>query len=232
MVFRLVIENVGRRPFQFAALQQALESSMSIEQSDGTNMPYIATLAQTGMGQNVVLKPQERKVLLEGFDIAFRYLITSPGTYTVRFLGQKEAFGAVALPPSNAITIHVADGLVQPSRAVARKLIDTEHTSGWRVRIVEEGTVVPIGRTSATGATFILRSGPEIKANVLRALMWVTATPSAIEPSGQDPQRGRIAERIGRCPWGDVYLWSDTAPPEELRTVRELITTVLKADDR
>ena len=222
----LEMENMGSRVIRYDPTQVAINSSMSIEGSDGVKVPSIAGNVQTG-GDSQALNPGERTVLFERLDIADQYLITSPGTYTVRFMGQGKGLGAEAIPPSNAITIHVADGPVQPSRMIARKLIDMEQTSGWRTRIVKEGSVAPIGRASAKGASFVLRRGSETKANALRVLLWVTATPSAIEPSGQDAQRGRTAERIGRCQWGEVYLWSGTAPAEELRTVRELIATAL-----
>lgn len=231
ILFRLEIENLGSRVIRYDPTQVAINSSMSIEGNDGVKVPSIAPNVQTG-GDSKALKPGERTVLFETLDIADQYLLTSPGSYKVQFKGLGKGFSDTAIPPSNAITIHVADGPVQPSRMIARKLIDMEQMSGWRTQIVKEGSVVPIGRASAKGASFVLRRGPETKANALRMLLWVTATPSAIEPSGQDAQRGRTAERIGRCPWGDVYLWSGTAPAEELRTVRELIATALRFDER
>lgn len=231
ILLRLEIENLGSRVIRYDPTQVAINSSMSIEGNDGGTVPSIAGSVQTG-GDSQALNPGQRTVLFETLDIADQYLITSPGRYKVQFKGLGKGFADTAIPASNVITIRVADGPLRPSRQIARSLFDTAQSSGWRVRVSEEGSVVPIGRASAKGASFVLRRGSETKANPLRVLLWVTATPSAIEPSGQDAQRGRTAERIGRCPWGEVYLWSGTAPAAELRTVRELIATALRFDER
>lgn len=231
ILVRLEMQNLGNRVIQYDSQQVAVNASMTVERSDGVNAPFIVTNVQTGGGPRP-LNPGDRVVLFKSLDIAAQYLLTSPGTYTVRFRGQDKAFGEVDIPTSNAITIRVADGPVQPSRLIARRLVDTVQMSGWRVGIVEEGSVVPLGRSLSNGATFALSRGGRTKEDALRVMIWVTASPSALEPSKQDAPRGRTAEPIGRCAWGEVYLWSGAATEEELRTVREMIATALKIEER
>ncbi len=229
IVVRLVMENVGNRVVQYDAGQVAVNSSMSIERDGGVKVPFVAMPAQTGGGSRP-LKPGEECVLFETLDIADQYLITSPGTYTVRFQGRDEGFGDVAIPPSNAITIRVADGPVRTSRVLARKLFDIGQAPEWQVGVVEEGEVVPLGRSSTAGTTLALSRAGRSKDEILRALIWVTAHPSAVEPANQGTGRERLSESIGRCPWGEVYLWSGTAPAKELNTVRKLIATALQVE--
>jgi len=231
MSFRLVMENVGNRVVQFDAAQVAVNSSISIETDGGVKVPFVAMPAQTGGGSRP-LKPDEECVLFETLDIADQYLLTSPGTYTVRFKGRDEGFGDVAIPPSNAITIRVADGPVRTSRMLARKLVDIGQPPEWQVGVVEEGEVVPLGRSSMAGTTLALSRAGRSKEETLRVLIWVTAHPSAVEPSNHDTGRERLSEPIGRCPWGEVYLWSGTAPAKELNTVRKLIATALQIEAR
>jgi hypothetical protein len=211
---------------------------MSIERSDGTNVLCIVPPVQTGMGRGVVLNPGERTVLLEGLDIADQYLLTSPGIYKFRFKGQPgypRQFGmegSVDIPASNAVTISVADGPVKPSRLLARKLFDAAQTSGWRLEFLEEGDVVPVGRSSVNGTFMALSHGLRSKGDVVRALVWVTASPSVITPPKPGDNHWSPAEALGRCPWGEVYLWSAIASPEELSTVRKLTATALEIDER
>jgi hypothetical protein len=228
MLFRLVVENLGSRAVQIETAQAAVNSSMAIERSDGANVPYIAGSVQTGMGRRV-LKPGERTVLFADLDIADQYLLTSPGTYKVTFRGQDGGDGSVMIPASNAVTIRVADGPVKPSRLVARNLLDEMKASGWRLEFVKDGDVVPLGRSSVNGTTVALSHGRRSKDDPF-VLIWVTASPSAIKPARPDEKRWSPAEAIGRCPWGEVYVWSATA--EELSTVRKLTTTALKIDER
>jgi hypothetical protein len=231
MSFRLVMENSGSRAVQFDPQQVGVNSSMSIERSDGTNVPYIAPLVQTFiMGDPPVLKPGERAVLLEALDIADQYLLTSPGTYKVRFRGrdgdvirfrgQDGNVGEVDIPGSNAVAIRVTDGPVQ--------------ASGWCLAIYKEGDVVPVGRSSANGTALALtRDGRTTnKGHAPSAMIWVTASPSAITPPEPDAKRLSPAETIGHCEWGEVYLWSANASAEDLSTIRKLTATALKLDER
>jgi len=229
ILLRLEMENLGSRVIRYDAMQVSINCSMSIEGNDGVDVPCIAPSVETG-GDTRVLNPGERTVLFERHDITDQYLITSSGSYKVRYRGSGEWFGEIAIPPSNVVTIRVADGPLRPSQQVARSLIDAAQPSGWQVAVSAEGSVVPLGRASARGASFVLHRRSATKASPL--LLWVTATPSEIEPSGKDAQSGRTAERIGRCAWGDVYLWSGTATVEELSAARELIATALRIDDR
>jgi hypothetical protein len=238
MLFRLVIENLGSRALQVETTQVAINASMSIERSDGTNVPYIAPGAQTGWG-GPVLNPGERTVLFEGLDIADQYLIASPGTYTVQFRGNPgnvgfEAIPAfAAIPASNVVTIRVTDGPVKPSRLLASALFDAVQASGWHVELFGEGDVVPVGRSSVSGTALALgRDRPTSMADALVALIWVTASPSAIVPPKPDEKSWSPAEAIGRCPWGEVYLRSASASPAELETVRRLTATALNIDGR
>ena len=229
MWFRLVLENLGTRAVRIETAQVAVNSSMAIERSDGTNVPYIAGSVQTGMGGKV-LNPGESTVLFDKLDIADQYLLTSPGTYKVRFRGQDVGdVGQVAIPASNAVTIRVAEGPVRPSRVVARTLLDAVQASGWRLEFVKEGDVVPAGRSSVNGTTVALSHGRRSKDDPF-VFVWVTASASAIKPFKPDEKHWGPAEAIGRCPWGEVYVWSPTA--EELSTVRRLTATALKIDER
>jgi hypothetical protein len=230
MLFRLVVENLGSRTVQIETAQAAVNSSMAIERSDGANVPYIAGSVQTGMGRRV-LKPGERTVLFADLDIADQYLLTSPGTYKVKFRGQDGGDGSVMIPASNAVTIRVADGPVRPSRLVARNLLDEMQAAGWRLEFVEEGDVVPVGRSSVNGTTVALSHGRRSKDDPF-VLIWVTASPSAIKPPERDENRLSPAEALGRCPWGEVYLWSAIVSTEELGTVRKLTASALKIDER
>jgi hypothetical protein len=237
MLFRLVIENLGNRSVRFDSEPVVVDFSMSIERSDGTNVPCIAPHPQTGMGPAVALKSKERTVLFEGLDIADQYLLTSPGTYRVQYTGQdgrSAEFGKVAIPASNTVTIKVVDGPVRPSRLLARTLFDVVQPSGWRVEIDKEGDVVPRGRSSVNGTAMVLiRDGRnKMKGDERRALIWVTASPSAIATPELDEKGRGPAAAIGRCSWGEVYLWSAVASPEELTTIRKLTTAALKIDER
>jgi hypothetical protein len=243
MLFRLVIENLGSRALQVETTQVAINASMSIVRSDGTNVPYIAPGAQTGWG-GPVLNPGERKVLFEGLDIADQYLIASPGTYTVQFRGNPGNVGVeelpafAAIPASNVVTIRVTDGPLKLSRLVARALFDAAmfdavQASGWRMAIYKEGDVVPVGRSSVNGAalSLTLHDGRAL-GEQHGVLIWVTASPSAITPPEPDVKSLSPAEAIGRCQWGEVYLWSANASAEELSMIRKLTATALKIDER
>jgi hypothetical protein len=211
---------------------------MSIERSDGTNLPCVVPPVQTGMGRGVVLDPGERTVLLEGLDIADQYLLTSPGIYKFQFKGQPgyprygDMAGSADIPASNAVTISVADGPLKPSRLLARKLFDAAQTLGWRLEYLTEGDVAPVGRSSVNGTTFALSHGLPTKEDASRTLVWVTTSPSAIAAANPDEHRLSPAVALGRCPWGEVYLWTAIASPDELSTVRKLIATALEIDGR
>jgi hypothetical protein len=238
ILLRLVVENQGRRAVHFAFEQLHVHLSMSIEQSDGTNVPCVVPPVQTGFGRGVVLNRGERTILLEGLDIADQYLLTSPGIYKFQFKGQpgypryRDMEGSDAIPASNAVTITVADGPVKPSRLLGRKLFDAAQTLGWRLEYLEEGDVAPVGRSSVNGTTLALSHGLRTKGDVSRALVWVTTSPSAIAAAKPDEHRLSPAVALGRCPWGEVYLWSAIASAEELSTVRKLTATALEIEGR
>jgi hypothetical protein len=244
ILFRLVVENQGSRTVRFAFEQRHVHYSMSIERSDGTNVPCVVPPVQTGFGRGVVLNPGERTVLLEGLDIADQYLLTSPGIYKFQFKGQPGyprdfgmegnlgMEGSAAIPASNAVTISVADGPLKPSRLMAKKLFDAAQTLGWRLKYLEEGDVAPVGRSSVNGTTLALSHGLQTKGDGSRALVWVTTSPSAIAAAKPDEHRLSPAVALGRCPWGEVYLWTAIASPEELSTVRKLTATALEIDGR
>jgi len=230
MLFRLVIENLGRRAVKVDPIQVAINSSMAIETGDGVSVPYIKGWIQTGIGQ-LVLKPGERAVLFEALDIADQYLLTSPGTYNVQFKHQYSGdpdTASIDIPASNVLTITMTDGAVKPSRLVARKLLDAMQPSGWSLRWVKEGDVVPIGRSSVNGTIVVFSRGRVMTKDDLPVRLWVTASPSGTTPPKQDEKRESPAEPIGRCPWGDVYLSAST---EEFSTVRKLATAALQIEE-
>jgi len=229
IVLRLEMENVGSRVIHYDAAQVAINSSMYIEGIDGVEVPSIAPGAQTG-GGSLPLNPGERAVLFETLDIAGQYLLTAPGSYTVRFRGQDRGFADTPIPPSNAITIRVADGPVRPSRQIARSLFDAGLPPGWRVYVYEEGKVVPLGRSSETGTALALRRAGRSLADAHVVLIWVTTSFSPLESPKQDGALERTAEPMGRCPRGEVYLWSETATAEELSAIRTLITSALRIE--
>jgi hypothetical protein len=229
ILLRLEMENVGSRVIHYDAAQVAINSSMYIEGNDGVEVPSIAPGAQTGGGSRP-LNPGERAVLFETLDIAGQYLFTAPGSYTVRFRGQDEGFADTPIPPSNVITIRVADGPVRPSQQIARSLFDAGLPPGWRVHVYGEGKVVPLGRSSETGAALALRRQGRSLADAHVVLIWVTASFSPLESPKQDGAREGTAEPIGRCPWGEVYLWSQNVTAEELSAIRTLITSALRIE--
>jgi hypothetical protein len=102
---------------------------------------------------------------------------------------QDRGFADTPIPPSNAITIRVADGPVRPSRQIARSLFDTGLPPGWRVYVYEEGKVVPLGRSSETGTALALRRAGRSLADAHVVLIWVTASFSPLESPKQD---GRV----------------------------------------
>jgi hypothetical protein len=137
------------------------------------------------------------------------------------------------IPASNTVTIRVADGPVKPSRLLARKLFDAAQASGWRLESLKEGDVVPVGRSSVNGTILAFSHGPiRSMEDATRAVVWVTGSPSAITPPKPGETPSSPAEALGRCPWGEVYLWSAIASPEELSTVRKLTATALEIDER
>jgi hypothetical protein len=229
ILLRLEMENVGSRVIHYDPAQVAINSSMYIERNDGVEVPYIAPGAQTG-GGSLPLNPGERAVLFETLDIADQYLLTAPGSYTVRFRGQDMGFADTPIPPSNAITIRLADGPVRPSRQLARSVFDAGLPPGWSVHVYGEGKVVPLGRSSQTGTALALRRAGRSLADAHVVLIWVTASFSPLESPKQDGARERTAEPIGRCPWGEVYLWSGSATAEELSALRTLITSALSIE--
>src|SRR5262245_19280414 len=104
ILLRLEMKNVGSRVVHYDPTQMAINSSMYIEGNDGVEVPSIAPGAQTGVDSRP-MNPGERAVLFEALDIASQYLLTAPGSYTVRFRGQDRGFADTPIPPSNAITI-------------------------------------------------------------------------------------------------------------------------------
>ena len=231
IVLRLEMENVGNRVIHYDPTQVAINSSMSIEGNDGVKVPSIAPHVQTG-GDSQALNPGERTVLFETLDIADQYLITSAGSYKVQFKGFGKGFADTAIPPSNAITIRVADGALRPSRQIARSLFDAAQPAGWRVGIDKDGSVVPLGRSAANGTSLALIRDARPKQHSLLVLIWVTEDRLPVAPSEQDGQRSGTATALGECSFGEVYFWSGTATPEELSTVRQLIVTALKIAER
>ena len=229
ILLRLEMENVGSRVIHYDPTQVAINSSMYIEGNDGVEVPSIAPGAQTG-GDLRPLNPGERAVLFESLDIAGQYLLTAPGSYTVRFRGRDTGFVDTPIPPSNVITIRVADGPVRPSRQIARSLFDAGLLPGWRVYVSEEGKVVPLGRSSETGAALALSRDGSLFADAHVVRIWVTASFSPLESPKQDGARERTAEPIGRCPWGEVYLWSRNLTADELSAVRTLIASALSIE--
>ena len=219
MVFRLVMENRGERVVNYDRQQVAVNSSMSIEGNDGVSVPFVAMTVQT-LGGPRPLNPGERCVLFEALDVADQYLITSPGTYTFRFKGRDKTFGDVAIPPSNTITIQVTDGPLQPSRVIARRLLDAGKASGWRVGIVKEGTV---------GTTLALNRIERRTKDNSPVLVWITGSTSAEEIPRLGVQR--TAQLVGHSPWGEVYLWSGDADGEAWVTARELLVTALTIEE-
>jgi hypothetical protein len=224
MVFRLEMENVGKRVVQYDV---PVKTSMSIVGSDGAHVPYIKVLAQTGAGGRPP-EPRERCVLFDALDIAEHYLITSPGTYTVLFKGDDMGFGDLALPASNPVTIRVLDGPLRPSRAIAKKVFDATKGTGWDLRIIEEGRVLPLGRTAVAGTSLALRRGDWGKTSSL--LVWVTESPS-LPQTAEGLDAWQVSEPLGRSPWGDVYWWSRNATDAELKTARQLLIKALEIED-
>ncbi|HJQ97438.1 MAG TPA: hypothetical protein VJ826_03935 [Candidatus Polarisedimenticolaceae bacterium] len=227
MVFRLEIENIGERVVRYDSQQVAVNSSMSVVGSDGAQIPYVAMTVQTGGGPRP-LQPRERSVLFEALDIADQYLITSPGTYAVRFKGGGKYGDVRAMPASNSVTIHVADGPLRPSRVIARKVFDAAKGSGWDVGIIEEGRVLPLGRTAVAGTALELRRGGWGK--TISLFVWVTESPSRPQ-TAQGLDAWQVSEPLGRSPFGDVYWWSRDVPEEELKTARQLLIKALEIED-
>jgi hypothetical protein len=223
------MENVSRRVIHYDPQQVAINSSMYVEGNGGVEVPYIAPGAQT-LGGPHPLNPGERVVLFEALDIAGQYLLTAPGSYTVRFRGQDEGFADTPIPPSNAITIRVVDGPVRPSRQIARSLFDAGPPPGWRVSVCGEGNVVPLGRSSETGTALDLRRLGRSLSDAHVVLIWVTANFSPLASPKQDGARDGTAEPIGHCPWGEVYLWSNNVTAEELSAIRGLVMSALSIE--
>ena len=231
MYFGLVMENVGKRTIRFDAQQVAVNESMSIQGEDGADVPYVLGGVQTaGMGDLPTLDPGQRIYLFDVLDITDQYLITSPGTYAVRFKGQDASFGDVAIPASNAVTIRVSDAPIPPSRTMAKKLFDLAQASGWTFSTSRHGDVVPFGRTKSTGASFSLRRSRPTKHGGPAVRIWVVPSPSAVEPESREAQLGYIAEPIGSCPWGEVYLWANAEAADEVSTVHEAIVAALEIE--
>lgn len=230
MRFRLEMENVGGRVVRYDAQQVDVNDSMLIEGTDRFvgSAPFIAMTVQTGGGPRA-LNPGERTVLFEGLDIAEQYLLTAPGTYEVRFRGQSEGFGEIAIPPSNVITIRIANGPVQSSRLIARSLLEMDPHS--RVGVVEEGQVVPLGRSPVKGVSLALTRASRTKGDSLRVLIWVTMSPAVVEVDRLGGQRGPVAEGLGRCEWGEVYFWAAAGNTEAPAALRRKIATALKIEN-
>jgi hypothetical protein len=64
MLFRVVAENLGSRAVQFAFEELHVHYSMSIERSDGTDVPCIVRMSRPDLA-GVVLNPGDRTVLFE-----------------------------------------------------------------------------------------------------------------------------------------------------------------------
>ncbi|HJQ97436.1 MAG TPA: hypothetical protein VJ826_03925 [Candidatus Polarisedimenticolaceae bacterium] len=217
MLFRLEVENIGDRIVQFDAGQVHVNASMSVEGSDGVAAPYVAGMAQTGGGPHP-LRPGERRILFDALDIEKQYLLTSAGTYTVRFRGQDEGFGDTAIPASNPITIRVADGAVRPSRSIGRMFVDASQSSGWRVEYV---------RDVDAGTALALSRGKRAKLGTPWVRVWVVSPSETPSPDAEE-----APQPLGHSAWGEVYWSLRNATADEESAARKLVVTTLGIEER
>jgi hypothetical protein len=227
MRVRLEIENVGEKVVRFDAQQADVNGSLILRTPDGAEAPYIAAGVQTAGGPRP-LKPGERAALFDKLDIAEQYLIDEPGEYSVRFRGLDEGFGEIPIPPSNTITIKVAQGPIPTSRLFARQLLEILPAPAWRVSVDREGELAPFGRGASTGTSLVIDLVGRSKIDSARIFIWVVSKPAPISIEKSRDRTGVTAEEIGRCEWGSVYIWAGDGIQEKWPDFRAKIIAALK----
>lgn len=87
MLFRLELINNADVELSYADQQVDVNDSMIITDENGDRVPFIEEMCQTAVSFNPI-KPGERAVLFDNFDISSQYAVLTPGTYKVQFSGK------------------------------------------------------------------------------------------------------------------------------------------------
>lgn len=201
MLFRVEIQNISESPIKWMHASSAMANdSLLIKGSDGSIMPYIDTSYQT-TAQDKEIRPGEKIILDDRYDVTTQYCITMPGQYTFQFTGFKH----YGINPSNIVEIKVKPGKLLPADRIIEQLL-TVLPEDWKFT----RTLLPrrntSEKTSHTG-TFIHLTGQSGYKGFdagIGVLMLVSPMESEVdaEPEGFE---GLL---WGRSKWGLVYVKS------------------------
>jgi hypothetical protein len=92
MLFRLEMTNDGAETLYYDRQQVKVNDPMLVRDSKGRAIKYTAGPVQTA-GADLPIKPGQTVVLFNNFDLASKYRIRRPGTYTVQFSGKGLTLG-------------------------------------------------------------------------------------------------------------------------------------------
>lgn len=201
MLFRVEMHNISKSPIKWMHTSSAMvNDSMFIKDPDGNIIPYVDTSYQTE-AQDKEIKPGEKVILADQYDVTTQYCITTPGRYTFQFNGFKH----YEINPSNIVEIKVKPGKLLPADSIIEQLL-TVLPEDWKFT----RTLLPrrntSEKTSLTG-TFIHLTGQGGYKGFypgIGVLMLVSPMKSEV---GAEPD-GFEGLFWGRSKWGLVYVKS------------------------
>jgi hypothetical protein len=201
MLFRVEMHNISKSPIRWMHTSSAMvNDSMFIKGPDGNIIPYVDTSYQTE-AQDKEIKPGEKVILADQYDVTTQYCITTPGRYTFQFNGFKH----YEINPSNIVEIKVKPGKLLPADSIIEQLL-TVLPEDWKFT----RTLLPrrntSEKTSHTG-TFIHLTGQGGYKGFypgIGVLMLVSPMKSEV---GAEPE-GFKGLLWGRSKWGLFYVKS------------------------
>jgi hypothetical protein len=201
MLFRVEMHNISESPIRWMHTSSAMVNDpMLIKAPDGDIIPYVDTSYQT-MAQDKEIRPGEKIILADKYDVTTQYCITTPGRYAFQFNG----FAHYGINPSNIVEINAKPGKLLPADSIIQNLL-TVLPKGWRFT----RTLLPrrntSEKTSHTG-TFIHLTGQGGYKGFypgIGVLMLVSPMKSEV---GAEPE-GFEGLLWGRSKWGLVYVKS------------------------
>jgi hypothetical protein len=204
--FRLEMKNFGKLVRAFDSQSVDVNNSIEITGPDGKSVPYVAGLYQTA-GETRYIEPGQTAILSDRLDLADQYLITSRGTYTLRFVGRNVIWDMQsAIPPSAKIAIAMRPGTLPREMQVPARLIEilpaNWHTSlNMRVAEVQDGKITPPGCDSGLGTYLASDSDTAGKEGRTKIQFWVADR----ELVAKDAKGEQRAEFLGKGADGYVY---------------------------
>ncbi len=197
MLLRIEMQNISESPIRWMHTSSTMvNDSVLIKGPDGNIIPYADTSYQT-TAQYKEIRPGEKIILADKYDVTTQYCITTPGKYSFQFNG----FEHYGINPSNIVEINIKPGKLLPADSIIEQLL-TVLPEGWgftRTLLPRHST---LEKTSHRG-TFIHLTGQSGRKGVdagIGILMMINEADA--EPEGFEGQLW------GRSKWGLVYVKS------------------------